>query len=218
MNREENRVVINAMHKASEIARSEIIENRPGGLRLKDREKLEACRRESIEKITKVLATVPAGNELAQYAAEAVYRSHLAEHHLSYVLDLVDDLVASADVAHDGASGNAENARRALQKLQEVRGSIVTKAVEHGVAIGAKIKAAAGAAKRQSKRDPVKVFAISLFESKSWKSIRQAACAIQDEVLAKARKQGWTMAEDGSFDSIYRWLLKHKNSRGQPRK
>lgn len=100
-------------------------------------------------------------------------------------------LKATRDLAREGASGDAANARRVFKELQQIRSSIFTSAVGHGAQIGAKIKAARGAAKRMANRDPARAFAVAQFKSTNWRSTREAAIEITPAVQKKAQELGW---------------------------
>jgi hypothetical protein len=86
-------VVRDVADQAYEIARLATDEDRPSGLRVENEEASNARGRETIAKITEVLAAISDENDLTLLAAEAIYQCQLGKHHLGVVLGLLDDLV-----------------------------------------------------------------------------------------------------------------------------
>lgn len=165
---------------------------------------------ECVDQLTALLAAELDVLELARFAAVATYESNLFREQinsLTAALSTLSDTVNS----DESKDVRAKNFRKALVDLEN-HNPVVWVGVDLGQIIGRTLKASDAGIKSKHKTMLVKAYAIELYLTGSWKSMRQARDELWPQVQAKALNVGWAVTPTQGPETLYKWLRDHNKA------
>jgi len=207
---------MNLQNCADVIAREAVAAINKFGLRRPPEGAIERIETECIEKIAALYVQNSTSIESSVHAASATYRAIRAEGRAEGLEEQLFSIFSDIHLIETTDASNVHEVQAVLVKLKEKRRSYISIAVKYGQSIEAKQKASAGGKKRQEKSALVKAFAIQEYDSKKWRSTRQARTTLWPAVQAEANRVGWAMTPTQGPETLYQWLLEHKKVPCQP--